>query len=363
MRLFFDARYINVDFHDGISRYTTELGNALAKQTAVTFIISDRAQLKFLPEHAEHIIIHPVTSSKEPFTSLILNRYEPDVVISPLQTMGSIGRKFRLILTLHDLIYYKHRTPPPQYSQLIRLGWRLYHTTYIPQRLTLNQADIVATVSETSRREILEARLTKRPVIVVSNAARDLSHYLKKPPFITDKPKNLIYMGAFIPYKNVETLIQAMEFLPGRTLHLLSRISPKRKAELRKLIPKNTNVIFHGGVSDEEYAHLLADNAIMVSASKAEGYGLPLAEALKIGVPAVVSDMDIFREVGGEGALYADPDSPQDFAAKIASLDDKSLRNDLIKKGRHHIEKFSWDKSAAILLDTARKLQAGNDKV
>lgn len=357
MKLLFDARYINVDFHDGISRYTTELGNALARQTPVTFIVSDETQLKFLPENAEYIRLHSVTSWREPLSSLWLNKFHPDIVISPLQTIGSVGRKFKLVLTLHDLIYYKHRTPPPQYSRVLRLGWWLYHLTYTPQRLTLNRADLIATVSETSKREILEANLTKRPIVVVSNAARDLSEHLNKPVIHGDgPPKNLVYMGAFLPYKNTETLIRSLAYLHGRTLHLLSRISPERKTQLMKLIPEGASVIFHGGVSDEEYAKLLADDAIMVSASKAEGYGLPLAEALKLGVPAVVSDLDIFHEVGGDGALYADPDSPQDFAAKITSLDDKKRREELVKKGQEHVDKFSWDDSARALLDAIKNL-------
>ncbi len=356
-RLFFDARYINVEFHDGISRYTTELGNALARQTAVTFIISDTSQLKFLPPNAEHVLLHPVTSWREPLSALWLNKFHPDIVVSPLQTIGSVGRRFKLVLTLHDMIYYKHRTPPPQYNPVVRLLWRAYHLSYAPQRLTLNGADLVATVSETSKQEILDAKLTKRPVVVVSNAARDLSEFLEKPVVQhSQPPKNLVYMGAFIPYKNAETLIKSLAYLHGRTLHLLSRIKPERKQELMKLIPENGKVIFHGGVSDEQYAKLLADDVIMVSASKAEGYGLPLAEALKLGVPAVVSDLDIFREVGGSGALYADPDSPQDFAAKIASLDDKKHREQLVAVGKKHIEKFSWDASAQALLDAIKKL-------
>lgn len=358
MRLFFDARFIRTDFHDGISRYTTELGNALARQTAVTFIISDQAQRQFLPKDAAYVELHPVTSWREPLSSLWLNKHRPDVVVSPLQTIGTVGRRFKMVLTLHDLIYYKHRTPPPQYNHILRLLWRLYHLSYVPQRLTLNGADIVATVSETSKKEILEANLTKRPIIVVPNAARDLSEFLEKPVTQGEKPpRNLVYMGAFIPYKNAETLIKSLAFItPKRTLHLLSRISPARKAQLMKLVPENAEVIFHGGVSDEEYAKLLADDAIMVSASKAEGYGLPLAEALKLGVPAVVSDMDIFREVAGSGALYADPDSPQDFAAKVASLDSKEQRKKLVASGQKHIAKYSWDDSAKLLLDAVKNL-------
>ena len=46
------------------------------------------------------------------FVALLVNRLKPDVVFSPMQTMGSLGRRYRLVLTVHDLIYYRHRTPP-----------------------------------------------------------------------------------------------------------------------------------------------------------------------------------------------------------------------------------------------------------
>ena len=62
MKLLYDARYIRTDFHDGISRYTTELGKALAKITEVTFLINDPAQQKFLPKNAKIEYIHAPTS-------------------------------------------------------------------------------------------------------------------------------------------------------------------------------------------------------------------------------------------------------------------------------------------------------------
>lgn len=358
MRFFFDARYIRTDFHDGISRYTHELALALDKLKPDTvFLISDDAQRKFLPETATCLKIHAVTSWREPFTAFILNKHHPDVVATPLQTMGSLGRKFKLILNQQDLTYYKHPQTPGKFAPHIRLLWWFYHLTYWPGRLTLNAADIVATVSETSKQEIETARLTKRPVIAVPNAARDLSVYLKK-PVIQSKtaPKNLVYMGAFMPYKNTECLIKALEYLPGRTLHLLSRISTERQRELTGYVPKGADVIFHNGVSDETYAKLLADKAIMVSASKSEGYGLPLAEALKLGVPAVASDIPPFHEVAGDGALFADPNDPKDFANKIMSLDDLDARQKLVRKGKKHIDTFSWEKSARVLLNAAQGL-------
>ena len=358
MKFFFDARYIRTDLHDGISRYTHELALALAKlQPDTTFVISDKKQLDFLPHGVNFVMLHAVDSWKEPFAAFFLNKYRPDVVASPLQTLGSFGRRFKLILNQQDMTYYKHAEPPRHLSWPVRLAWRAYHLSYLPGRLTLNAADVVATVSETSKKEIEATRLTKRPIVVVPNAARDLSEFLAKPVRQGGTPpKNLVYMGAFLPYKNAETLIKAMALLPGRTLHLLSRISESRKSELEKLIPKQAHVVFHGGVSDEAYATILADDAIMVSASKSEGYGLPLAEALKLGVPCVVSDIPPFHEVAGQGALFADPEDPADFAYKISSLDEKSTREALVGGGKRHIETFSWQNSANTLLETAEQL-------
>ena len=357
MKIFFDARYIRTDFHDGISRYTTELGNALAALTPVTFIISDQTQLAFLPPNTTHVKIHAPTSPREPLTALRLNTFRPDVVISPLQSMGSIGRRFKLILNQQDMTYYKLPTPHRQFPWYVRASWRLYHTSYWPGRITLNNADIVATVSETSKQEILAAHLTKRPVIVVPNAAEDLGHFLQK-PVIQKKspPQNLVYMGAFLPHKNVETLVKMMDFLPDKTLHLLSRIPPRRKNELMKIACQKANIIFHGGVSDEKYAQILSDDAIMVSASKAEGFGLPLIEAFRLGVPAVVSDIPIFHEVGNGGALYANPHNPKDFATKIRQLNEREIRQDLVQKAQSHIIKYSWHTSAQTLLNACRTI-------
>jgi glycosyltransferase involved in cell wall biosynthesis len=163
-------------------------------------------------------------------------------------------------------------------------------------------------------------------------------------------------MGSFMPYKNVETLIKGMQWLPGRTLHLLSKISPDRRKVLAALIPKGADVRLYGGVTDDPYEALLADNAVLASASFEEGYGLPVAEALSMGVPAVVSDTAIFHEVGANGALYFDPNDPKAFAARVKELDDTSVRERLVKNGKKHIATFTWDNSARALLKTIKTL-------
>lgn len=357
MKILFDARYIRTDFHDGISRYTTHLGNELAKLTPVTFIICDEAQKKFLPIDADCILIHPPTSAKELFTSFILNKYHPDVVYSPMQTLGAFGRNFKLILTLHDMIYYRHRKPPTQFNPVLRAGWWLYHSSYIPQRITLNSADTVVTVSEVSKTDILNANLTKRPITVIYNAPQKIRDYLSgKVKIGKNGPRNLVFIGSFMPYKNVETLIAAMKWLPEYTLHLANPISSEREAELSAGAPKNTKLVFHHGVNDKQIAALFADNAVLVSASQDEGFGLPVAEAMAFGIPVVISDMPIFHEVAGEGALYASSDSPKEFADQILKLNDKKVYDDIVKKGEKQIAKFGWDKSAKKLSELIEEI-------
>lgn len=356
MKLLFDARYIRTDFHDGISRYSAELAGALAELTEVTFIICDEKQLKLLPGGATTIMLHAPTSWKEPFSALHLNKYKPDVVFSPMQTLGSKGRRFKLILTLHDMIYYHFRKPPTQFNALTRLGWWLFHAAYWPQRLVLNGADMTATVSETSKDEILQAKLTKRPLVVIPNAPNNLAQYLKDAPNLSE-PRNLIYMGSFMPYKNVETLIKGMASLPEYTLHLLSRIRPERQKEYEALIdPRGGRVVFHNGTSDEDYARLLADHALLVSASHVEGYGLPIAEAMTLGVPSVISDTPIFREVGGDGALYFKPESTDDFIAQITHASRPEVYAALSKAATDINHKFSWTESARKLLAAINSL-------
>ena len=57
MRIFFDARYTRTDYHDGISRYSAELGNALANIADVTFIISEDGQKKWFATEAKFVKI------------------------------------------------------------------------------------------------------------------------------------------------------------------------------------------------------------------------------------------------------------------------------------------------------------------
>ena len=350
MNIFYDARWTRIDFHDGISRYGAGIIQGFKDNNIpITLLIKDLRQLTMLPSNMPYLLINDPLSIKELLIAKKLNKLGADVVISPFQIIGTWGRKYKLIVTLHDTIYYLHPQAPTNMALPQRIVWRLFHMAKWPQRILLNNADKVATVSNYSKSNIMELGLTDREICVIYNAPSLEKSQMHRSQQIT---KNILYMGSFMPYKNVEVLINGMANLPHDfSLHLLSKISNDRKTELSKLIQPNVKVEFHNGVSDEEYIKLLQSAYCLASGSKEEGFGLPIIEAQMIGTPVVCSDMTIFHEVAGDGALFFDFDSPQQFADQVSKLSNPKILNDLVEKGHKQAEKFSWKQSAKKLYD------------
>jgi glycosyltransferase involved in cell wall biosynthesis len=359
MKPIFDCRFIRVDHHDGISRFSAELFSALARKVPLVALVSSKEQLRWLPEGTDYILGNDPTHALAEFTLPgRLNIAGATHVFSPMQTMGSFGRKYKLVLTLHDLIYYSHPKAPTFLPLHIRIAWRLYHLSFIPVRVLLNRADSVVTVSETSKALIIEKKLTKNDVHVIYNAAETSGvSAVSSDSIDLDSRRKLVYMGSFMEYKNVECLVLGMQFLPEFDLVLLSKISDKRRAELKKLAGSwSDRIVFKNGVSDEEYARELSSAFAFVSASKNEGFGIPLVEAMRHAVPIVVSDIPIFREIASDAGNYFDPADPEDFAKRIRYLQGASDWKQASTRSKQRQSSFDWDQSAARLLEVLKRL-------
>ena len=351
MRLVVDCRYIRIGQHDGISRFTAGIVTELAKRHPLTMLISDHRQLEMLPQLPWQLVSSP-TSIREPLVALQVRKLRPDLVFTPMQTMGSWGRDYKLLLTLHDLIYYENRTPPHDLPAPVRLLWRLYHLAWWPQRMLLDRADAVVTVSETTAGLIREHHLTERPITVVPNAADDLG--TPALPRVRPEGKRLVYMGSYMPYKNVDTLVRAVAALPDHELHLASRISREERERLTRLAPQ-ARLVFHDGVSDAAYADLLLGATALVHASRAEGFGIPLVEAMRLGTPVVVSDIPIFREIGGHAAMYFDPANPEALVGALWALERDGEWERRSAASVEVAARYNWATSAEKLLDLMRR--------
>jgi glycosyltransferase involved in cell wall biosynthesis len=346
VKIIVDVRYTRIGRHDGISRYGARLVEELGKLHPVTMLIQDERQLEMLPD-LPWVMGPSAQSPGEPWAALAVNKFEPDVVFSTMQTIGPAFRKYALVTTVHDLIYYTHRTPPRDLSLLVRLVWRGYHLWWGFQRSLLNQADAHLVDSETTRELMERHRLTKNPMRVVLPGTEHPEH---QPRRTEPDSRDLVYMGSFMPYKNVDLLVNAMRELPGYRLQLMSRISAAERARLTALAPEGS-LVFFDGASDEEYSAALLGATALVSASRDEGFGLPVVEAQALGTPVLLSDIPIFREIGGEPAGYFDPSSVASFVAAVRELDDTAEWARRSAASAEWSRRFNWPDAAKALLE------------
>lgn len=361
MKLLYDARWILVENRfDGVSRYSHELAHALAARSdlEITWLVHDERQLDKLPP-GEFILANNPNHAWHEFWCLAhtINRSGHKYVYSPFFAMGTLGKQYKLVLTIHDMIYFTHRTPPQWLPWYIRFGWRLFHLTYWPMRWQLNHADIVATVSETARQELLDAHATKRPITAVPNAVGN--QFFDPTPRERHTFTNIVYMGAFTPYKNVECLIDMLSELPDMTLHLCGKLPPARRPAIEQRIRERGvegRVVLYDGATDQQYREALATACCAISASKAEGFGLPVIEAQSAGVPFVCADTPIFHEIGQDSVLYFDPDQPIQAAEQVRTLQRAEVSADYTRRGYANAARYTWQASAEAAAAICTKL-------
>ncbi len=361
MTVFFDCRFMRPGHMDGITRYSEQLFAALSRIRQVTALVSSKEQVELLPEGSSYLQVNDPTSIRELTLATRLNRAGASVVFSPMQTTSGIGRRYKLISTVHDLIYYRRRKPPSFLPFGVRVIWWMYHLSFWPQRLLLKQSDALVTVSETTKRDIENARLwpASKPLRIASPAFdADIFTAQKSDTPDTVIKRTLVYAGSYMPYKGVETIVEALKELSDFDLLLVSMASDDVQRRLCMLAGESaTRIKFLGGLADADYAEALRDSTAFVSASIDEGFGIPLIEAMACGTAVVCSDIPVFREVAGDAAEFFAPSSAQSLADAVNRLSSNRTL-ELRDKGLTRASHFSWDASARVLSNLIDDLAA-----
>jgi glycosyltransferase involved in cell wall biosynthesis len=157
----------------------------------------------------------------------------------------------------------------------------------------------------------------------------------------------VLSVSAKRPHKNLERLFQAfarVEADPAALL-LVTGYPTSFEAGLRR--QAGERVRFAGWVEDDELAGLYALSTCLAFPSLAEGFGLPVLEAMRRGVPVTCSNTTSLPEVAGEAALYFDPADTEEIARALEQLlADGRLRERLAAAGRTQALKFSWESTA-----------------
>lgn len=266
----------------------------------------------------------------------------------------------RTVLTIYDLTFIRY----PQFANATV-------KTYADRvRRCLAWTDLVVTISESSKRDIVEYlgfpvdRVWVTPLAsryqVSDRPALDLPATV---PYRFDKPY-ILFVSTIEPRKNIAGLIQAFNYLKEtrRIEHDLVLIG--QKGWLYESIfeeiarsPYRQDIHHLSYLSDAAVATFYARADVFVYPSHYEGFGLPVLEAMTLGAPVVSSRSSSIPEVAGDAALLVDPQSVEALAEAIFQvIDDRALRQTLIQKGKHQAAQFSWRETAKQTLNAYRLL-------
>jgi glycosyltransferase involved in cell wall biosynthesis len=171
------------------------------------------------------------------------------------------------------------------------------------------------------------------------------------------EPGYVLAVGTLEPRKNLPRLVEAFVSLPepvrdGRSL-VLAGGRGWSTAELDAMVGRHRDhVRVLGFVPDEELPGLLAGAAVFAYPSLAEGYGLPVAEAMAAGAPVLTSNRSSLPEVAGDAAVLVDPTDVDAISAGLERLlADEGLRRELAERGRRRAAGLTWEHTARRTLD------------
>jgi len=135
----------------------------------------------------------------------------------------------------------------------------------------------------------------------------------------------VLSVGRLVPVKNYATILEAFvmvrERIPDATLILVGDGPERQKIETQATTLGIADAVkFRGKISRDEVYRELASADLFTISSYAEGFCVAAVEAMAAGLPVVVSDIDVFHEVVGNPGVFANPNSPTEFANKITEL-------------------------------------------
>ena len=272
------------------------------------------------------------------------------------------------VLVLHDLSFVRH----PEYFHPRRRFW---HARIAPAAQARNAQAI-----------IVPSRSTARDVRVLWGIAEEKIHVVPwAPPSANPQStthnrqqghgRTILFVGTVEKRKNVTGLIEAFALLKQapdmEDVRLVvagehgwaapatagASLAPLGRGSIR--IDKKTRdaIVFTGYVSEDEKAELLKGASVFAYPSFYEGSGLPVLEAMRAGIPCVVSQRTALPEVTGNAALLVDPKRPREIAEALRHvLRDSSLAVHLARRGKERAASFTWDKTAQQILDVLRSV-------
>jgi glycosyltransferase involved in cell wall biosynthesis len=253
------------------------------------------------------------------------------------------------MVTLHDIIplICKNQLSKSRKQQFLPL-WRAW------LKLQIANADRVLTVSQRSAQDVAEwMNVSNDKITVLYNAVAPVSATANQD--LKEETPIILYVGRRDPYKNLTTLVKAYSLYRERwaveekhiALYIVGQADPRypEAGYIVRDLGLEQCVRFKDWVTDAELEKLYAQAELLVLPSLYEGFGLPVVEAMKRGVPVVASNTGAIPEITGDAAILIDPLDAEAMAEAMANLlNDNALKAKKIEQGLVRSDFFSLQK-------------------
>jgi glycosyltransferase involved in cell wall biosynthesis len=157
----------------------------------------------------------------------------------------------------------------------------------------------------------------------------------------------ILHVGSDLERKNRKLLIHLIHKIQNEWNGFLVLAGEQLNDELLELIQKlnvSDRILQINNPTDKEIIALYSMCYAMVFPSYSEGFGWPIIEAQACGAPVITSNKaPMMNEVGGNAALYADPDDVSSFVNQFIKLNNKEFRNEIVRLGYENAKRFDFD--------------------
>jgi glycosyltransferase involved in cell wall biosynthesis len=355
----------------GVHRYAVHLVDALAQKLdpGDEMVVYAGRSAVSLPEGAAARVHAPGLPTENPWLRI---GWEHAKLRSLTQRDGidlyhglafSLPRGLRVpgVVTLHDLAFMRWPDHVPR-RRSAYLSWAV--------RDAAARAGRIVTVSETTKRDAVDFlavaphRVDVTPLGVDPSMRRssleEIARFRAEEHL--DRPI-VLAVGNLEPRKNLPALIEAFTSIARQVPHdlVLAGAEGWRNEALQAALANPAvegRVRLQGFVPPDRLPLWYSACDIYAIPSLYEGFGLPLLEAMACGAPSLASTGGALPEVAGNAALLVDPDPDSIASGLLRLIEDEALRERLAAGGPAHAASFTWERTAALTLETYRKALA-----
>ncbi len=264
--------------------------------------------------------------------------------------------KIKTAVMVHDTIPWTNK----EYQKGILS--RLYHSQ---TRKAVRKADLIITVSESSKKEVVEVcKVKAEKITVVYNDAGEA--YKSTPEKSLERKvldelklsagKYFLYVGGYDKRKNVDYLMREYSSFAkecrqaGKDIYPLvlagGQLFEDKLYASFKTKESYGKIVKTGFIAEEELAVLYRNCIALVHFSSKEGFNIPILEAANCGAPLILSDIEVHREIAEEAAFYVNINKADAGKEALMKFLDSGVRIRYLKNLSDLAQKYCWQKSA-----------------